>query len=492
MTRALPLSLALLLPACMDGKAYDLAGEADTGRSSFTDDEDWGYDTGSAPAEDADTAAPEEDTAPTCDDASDSEATLYLSADDSNSQAAPVVARALIEDGGRLYANQREWEYLNYYTFDYAPAEEGTLRIVAQMREGDAEGDYDLLVAVVAPAMAPETRRPLNLTFSVDTSGSMSGHPLDMAKETMRTIASQLQEGDVVSIVQWSQTAAVILDSHVATGPNDADLLAEIAALETAGSTNLSNGLETAYRLAETNYSEGRTNRVVLISDGGANTGVTDELLIAEAAEDGESEGIYLIGVGASDPSSYNDFLMDTVTDLGKGAYLFVDSAEEAERQFTGERFLANLEVAAKDVRLAMTLPAGWLVSEFHGEEMSPDPDAVREQLLAPNDAMLYSLTLTDCGVDPDAPIAFSASWTEPRSGVAHTDEAVATVAAMLDRANTQIDKANALVAYAEALYDTELLDAASAEVDAAISLRPDDAELLEVRQTLDLYAARF
>jgi Ca-activated chloride channel family protein len=449
-----------------------------------------------------DTDEPEE--SPVCDDAQPEAVTVYLSADDSNSQARATLVRGAIEDGDDVSGAPRVWEFLNYYDFDFTPAEAGSLRIVAQMREIPGEpGSYDLLVAVVSPAVDPDARRPLNLTFSVDTSGSMDGKGLTMAKETMLAIASDLRDGDVVSLVSWDDDTRILLDSEPVDGPDDRDLVGKIEGLSTGGSTNLSAGLNKAYDVAARNYAVGRTNRVVLISDGGANTGVTDEELIARHAEDAEGEGIYLVGVGTGETYGYSDQLMDTVTDVGRGAYLFVDSAAEATHSFTGERLVQNLEIAARDVRLSMTLPPDFVVTEFHGEQISTVEDEVIPQHLAPNDAMLYHMVLADCGEARDGAerFDFSVDWEDPRSGEAHTDVATATIAEMTDAASTQVLKAQAIIAYAEALpgvWDAPAnaratyFDEARATIEAAIVARPDDADLAEVRDLFETYARRF
>ncbi|MBW2277191.1 MAG: VWA domain-containing protein [Deltaproteobacteria bacterium] len=120
--------------------------------------------------------------------------------------------------------------------------------------------------------------------------------------------------------------------------------------MNSGGGTNLNAGLVTAYELANANFSENRINRVILMSDGGANVGVTDEELIAESADDSEGEGIYMMGVGVGSTGYFNEALMDTITDAGKGAYVYVDTTAEANKMF-GDRFLSNIEVAAKDMR---------------------------------------------------------------------------------------------------------------------------------------------
>jgi hypothetical protein len=137
-----------------------------------------------------------------------------------------------------------------------------------------------------------------------------------------------------------------------------------------------------------------------LMSDGGANTGITDIELISSAAQAEDGSGIYMVGVGVGTASGYGDSLMNGVTDAGKGAYLFIDGQAEAELQF-GDRFLANVAVAARNVRMRVTLPWYFGVKSFHGEEYSADPTEVEPQHLAPNDAMAFHQIIGAC--DPES-----------------------------------------------------------------------------------------
>ncbi|MCA9638910.1 MAG: VWA domain-containing protein, partial [Myxococcales bacterium] len=187
--------------------------------------------------------------------------------------------------------------------------------------------------------------------------GSMGGEPMHLLRESVRHVAGQLRSGDVVSLVQWDTSQGIVLQGHVVAGPDDPTLLEAIENLDAGGGTDLFAGLTTAYALAESSYIQGGINRVVLISDGGANAGVTSINLIANAAEAEDGGGIYLIGVGVGEAEDYSDALMDTVTDAGKGAYLFIDNASEAALQFGPERFVSNVAVAARNVQMAVTLP---------------------------------------------------------------------------------------------------------------------------------------
>jgi Ca-activated chloride channel family protein len=298
--------------------------------------------------------------------------------------------------------------------------------------------------------------------------------------------------------VTWDDSLAVRLDSYRVTGPSDPTIIALADSLTPGGSTNLDAGLNTAYVLADRNFRAGALNRVVLVSDGQANTGVVSEELIAGHAVDAEGEGIYLVGVGTG--NGYNDTLMDTVTDRGKGAYVFIDTAAEAEDQFV-DHFYRNMEIAVKDVRVQLTLPPQLRMEEFHGEEISTDPTEVDPQHLAPNDAMIFHQYLQRCPglADLDA-IRVVAEYTEPSSGLRRSDAVDTTVAQLLEGSGTQLYKGNAIVLYAEGLKDiynalhttgtaaaTEICTGVLAQVRAAADLLRDP-EIDEIRDLLAAY----
>jgi Ca-activated chloride channel homolog len=340
--------------------------------------------------------------------------TLYMSADDSNSMASPVIARSRIRAGKQVDPfTIRTWEFLNYYRFSFAPAAPGALEIVSQLGSCDLSEDVALQIAVVSEA-APTDRRPVNLTLVLDTSGSMAGGPMQFERATVKAIAGSLRKGDTVSAVTWSSDQTPVLEGYAVAGPSDPALLALADGLQAAGGTDLSGGLDAGYKLANQFRTPDTINRVVIISDGQANAGQTDEQLIGKNASDEDGSGIYLVGVGVGD--GVNDTLMDTITDAGRGAYIFIDSPEEADRMF-GARFSESVLVAARDVRIAVTLPPYYKIAQFFGEGYSPDPAKVRPQHLAPGDSMLLYQIVHPCDPSlPDAgdPLSVRVTWQDP------------------------------------------------------------------------------
>ena len=478
----------------------DVTGDDDTGDDDTGDDDTVGDDDDDSTGDDDTTEEPED----VCDDAPVDPTTLYMSADDSNSQASPVWVRQMIEDGRTIQDSEdiRLYEFLNYYGFYYPPAAMDHVRIVPQIQD-NGDGEYTVLAGVVSPAIADLPRRARALTFSVDSSGSMTGHPLDMVKASMRAIAHNLQEGDRVSVMTWDTSVSTLLENHEIVGPDDATLLSVIDGITAGGSTDLHTGLVAAYDVAQQTYGEDRLNRVILLSDGGANVGVTSEDLIALHADDAEQEGIFLVGIGADDnPQNYDDELMDTITDAGKGAYVYIDTDAEAEAILgDDDRFLSVMEIAGRDIQLSVTMPEGYVLDEFHGEEVSPDPQEVDPQHLGPGDAMLYHFDLIDCASDQhdgEEMFEFQATWEDPITRESRSDIVTMSLNAMVDDAGLQLRKANAIIAYAKALTDVwhygdeqAYLDGVIAEVEAAY-FDTGDTDLAAIVELLESYRALF
>ena len=396
----------------------------------------------------------------------------------------------------------RPYEFLNYHDFDFTPAESGHVDIVPQLRVNE-DGEYSMLVALVAPSTERFGRRPRSLVFSVDSSGSMSGHSIEVARAVLREAAHNLESGDIVSVLSWDTEVTTLLDGEVVDGPDDPDLLEAIEELQATGMTDLHGGLVRAYELAEDAYEPDRLNRVILVSDGGANTGVTDEQLIASHADDAEAEGIYLAGVGAAGMAlGYQDLLMNQVTDAGKGAYVYVDDVDEAAEIFgDDERFQSVMEVAARDVQLSMQIPAGFLLTEFYGEELSQDPQEVEPQHLAPGDAMVFHQVLLDCASGGgDASFVFTVRWIHPETWETRVETLSMTVDEMLAATDDNLLEAEAIVAYARGLVDVwkrpgryryDFVDDLMLQVQDAYELTGDE-ELGEIVGLLELYRGYF
>ena len=418
----------------------------------------------------------------------DEDVRLFLSPDDSNSMSSPVQAReSVLVNGSVSGVPIRAWEFLNYYSFDYPVADPGEVTLRAELRDL-GEGEYQLQIGVGSESIDRQQREPMNVTLVLDESGSMGGEPIDLLKATARAIAGELREGDIISMVSWDTSNNIRLQNHPVSGPDDPTVLDAIAGIEASGGTNLHGGLTTGYELAQQNFEPGRINRVVLISDGGANVGVTDADLIGDMAGGEDEEGIYMVGVGVGSRSTYNDELMDTVTDRGKGASIFIPSVDEADEMF-GERFINSMAVAVRDVQVQLDLPPGFEIKRFSGEEYSDDPSEIEPQHLAPNDAMVFFQHIETCApelIDADTELSVTARWQDPITFQERELSVTRTFGELLDDNSPQLEKGAAILAYAEALENKEALVHAFAELERAEAALPGDEDLAEIRKVLE------
>lgn len=432
---------------------------------------------------------------PACDDQTAIE--LYLSPDDSNSMSSPVQVRSKVLGDGSSIAGApiRVWEFLNYYSFDYPAAEPGTLALhTSLLHDEDAtEGEFKLQIAVTSAALDNSDRAKMNLTLVLDESGSMAGSAMSLQQETCRVIASSLRSGDIVSIVGWDTSNAIMLEGHEATGPNDPSIVDTCNGLSAGGGTDLHGGLIAGYDLADEYYDTSRINRIVLMSDGGANAGITDEELIAEHAGSHDQDGIYMVGVGVGE-NNYNDQLMDHVTDIGKGASVFIDSEEEAQKVF-GDRFVSTMAVAARDVQVQLDMPPGFEIVKFSGEEFSAVPEEIEPQHIAPNDAMVFHQSIATCAPElagAEAEITVTARFRNAVTFEAQEVTTTVTIGELLEQSDPQLLKGAAIFAYAEGLkmardtgQKTGVMEATAA-IERAEAALPGDADLAELRSVLE------
>lgn len=471
------------------------------GGSTGGDDSGAGTTGGEEPPPDDDTgdASSSSSTGTTGEAACDIETpvVLYLSPDDSNSTSSPVQVReAVLGDfGGLGWVPIRTWEFLNYYNFDYAPAEPGQVRVTPEVARfpGAPEGQFTMQIGVSGEAVPAADRPLMNVTLVLDESGSMGGHPIEMEREVCRVIAGSLRKGDVVSMVGWDTTNAVKLAGYVVQSASDPKVVAECDALAAGGGTDLSGGLNAGYKLATEHFSQGRINRVVLISDGGANAGETDIAVIAKGAGDQGKDGIYLVGVGVGTADSYHDELMDVVTDVGKGASLFIPSKAEATKMFK-DRFVSTMMVAARDVRVRLDMPPGFEIVRFSGEEYSTDPSEIEPQHLAPNDAMVFHQTVATCApelVDEAASFTITTRFQDAVTFEQREVKETRSFSELLALPSANLLKGAAVFAYAEGLKAVRdgdqtgktLALEALALAEAAL---PGDKDLAEIRAVLE------
>lgn len=245
----------------------------------------------------------------------------------------------------------RAEEFINYFPYEYQqPRRDEPFAVDVEAAQSPLSADRTLLrVGVQGKKVRLDERKPVNLTFLVDTSGSMRGADrLELVKQTIELLTTELQDGDTLAIATYSGSTRVVLDP-TPVSQREA-ILRAVRGLGAGGSTAMGAGIELAYSLADRSYRPGTVNRVIIASDGDANVGQTSHTELSKFIRGYAEKGVTLTTLGFGN-GNYQDTMMERLANDGDGSYFYVDSLTESRRLFV-DKLSSTMETIAKDVKL--------------------------------------------------------------------------------------------------------------------------------------------
>ncbi len=264
-----------------------------------------------------------------------------------------TIARRKLNEG-RLPppASVRTEEFVNYFEYAYAPPKTTAVPFAVHMEAAPSPFEKNLTVlriGIKGYEAKAEKRKPVHLTFLVDTSGSMgSQDKIGLLKKALRFLVDQLQPGDTVALCTYAGSVREVL---APTGMDErARIHDAIENLRSGGSTAMSSGLELAYKLAYKNFKGGSVNRVIVCSDGDANVGRTSHGDMLSSIKHYAEEGVTLSTIGFG-MGNYKDHRMEQLANKGNGNYYYIDTFSEAKKVF-GKNLMGTLQVIAQDVKI--------------------------------------------------------------------------------------------------------------------------------------------
>ncbi len=262
-----------------------------------------------------------------------------------------VMARSYLERGELPPKDAiRAEEFINHFDYEYTAPEEAPFAVFVEGGPSRFGQNSRLMrTGIKGRQINPENRKPANLVFVIDVSGSMDREDrLELVKKGLRFLINQLNNQDRVGIVVYGSNGRVLL--RPTSIGRRGEILSAIESLGPDGSTNAQEGLMLGYDMADRMFEPGKTNRIILCSDGVANVGITRAEDLLKDIKRYADKGITLSAIGFG-MGNYNDILMEKLGDKGNGHYAYVDDIREAKRVFV-DNLTGMLEVIARDVKI--------------------------------------------------------------------------------------------------------------------------------------------
>lgn len=193
----------------------------------------------------------------------------------------------------------------------------------------DERGGYFTLLLQPPARPAVEDVAPKELVFVLDTSGSMSGLPLETAKRVMRMAFEGLYEHDTFNLITFAGETQVLFEKPVpATRANLKRALDLIEGKRGGGGTEMMKAIRAA--LADSDAQD-HVRIVCFLTDGE----VGNDLAIIHEVKQHPKARVFSFGIG----NSVNRFLLDKIAEHGRGeaSYVLLNRGAESDAQAAAE-----------------------------------------------------------------------------------------------------------------------------------------------------------
>ena len=219
-------------------------------------------------------------------------------------------------------------------------------------------------------------RSPLNIAVALDRSGSMSGQPLEEAKRCIEIIIDSLTNDDYFSLITYDNMVDIPIPSNRVS--NKEWMKSIVRNTHSGGCTALYDGWSTAAAEAAKRVSKKSISRVLLLSDGQANDGVTDHITIASHCAEMASVGVSTTTYGLGE--DFNEELMTSMAKSGKGLAHYGQTADDLADPFQSEFDLIK-SITARDLNLHLIAEPGVNFEVLNHFHRNPDGSFIMSDL---------------------------------------------------------------------------------------------------------------
>lgn len=210
---------------------------------------------------------------------------------------------------------------------------------------------------------------PCAVTLVVDCSGSMQERgKMSQVHAGLRAFVERLRPNDQIAVVAFSKEARVV--TPLRRRGNGRWLQEAITVLQPGGGTNLHAGLMLGIKQLQNGDLGKLSRRVVLLTDGIANEGVTQPSVIATDARNRAERSIDISTIGVG--QNLDTALLSQLAKTNRGLFHFVADEQDVAKVFVQEAD-SLLVPAARNVELQIELPRGIASAQVIGGRASVD-----------------------------------------------------------------------------------------------------------------------
>lgn len=239
----------------------------------------------------------------------------------------------------------------------------------------ESKGETYLFASVAGADEKVTAAPPVNLAIVVDKSGSMRGQRIANALTAARGAVERLRDGDMVSVVAFDTRADVVVAPTRISDSSRSQIERDIASIRLGGDTCISCGLEAASReLNRAGLSGDHVNRIVLLSDGATNHGVTDMPGLRTIASRMRDNGLTISTIGVD--VDFDEKVMGALAQEGNGKHYFVQDPSKLADIFA-EEFDSVLSSIASSAEMVVELEPGVEVAEVFDRSFRRDGNKV-------------------------------------------------------------------------------------------------------------------
>lgn len=223
---------------------------------------------------------------------------------------------------------------------------------ILQGSEGKVSMSLTLNAGDQTRHVAPR-EQPVDLVVVLDRSGSMGGRKIQDARRAVIDLMGMLSPADRLAVISYANTVETVSPLIHMDRRNLSRLTHRVADIRAGGGTNLGGGLQQGVNMFLWGRESARQRKIILISDGLANQGITDPYALGAMAANGPEYGFTVSTVGVG--YDFNETLMTSIADYGSGNYYFLEDPHTIARVFE-EEFATARNVVASEVEIRIRL----------------------------------------------------------------------------------------------------------------------------------------